>query len=398
MSRVIIIGHGFSSRLGMIRTFGKMGCEVDVVVIAAPSRFGRYQMPIDCRSKYVRKVFFSPSGNREGLIDLLLKNCVAQDEKPVLIPDSDFAASTIDLYQERLQDKFLFPHIDHMPGRIVHWMNKLNQKALAREVGLNVASGQVIHISDGRFTIPDSVKYPCFPKPLASAYGGKRGLKKCKDEKELSALLSSFNVKNIDVLVEEYIEIDKEYAVVGFANQSHVIIPAVIVLSQKGNGGHVGVAKIGELIPVAGFESLLSRFEVFVEKVGLTGLFDIDFYESNGVSYFGEMNMRYGASGYALFKNGINLPGMLLEELQGRKGMPMCMQTFKGHATFMNERVCIDDWISGKMSLIQLRRELKERERGFVYDLEDPKPYLHMKRTILQSIPKREVLKVIRGK
>ena len=398
MSRVIIIGHGFSSRLGMIRTFGKMGCEVDVVVIAAPNRFGHYQMPIDCRSKYVRKVFFSPSGNREGLIDLLLKSCVAKDEKPVLIPDSDFAASTIDLYQERLQDRFLFPHIDHVPGRIVHWMNKLNQKELAREVGLNVASGQVVHISDGRFTIPDSIQYPCFPKPLASAYGGKRGLKRCKDEKELHGLLSSFNVKNLDVLVEDYIEIDKEYAVVGFANQAHVIIPAIIVLSQKGNGGHVGVAKIGELIPVTGFEYLLSQFEVFVKSVGLTGLFDIDFYESNGVYYFGEMNMRYGASGYALFKNGINLPEMLLDELEGRKDAPMCMKTFTGHSVFMNERVCIDDWFSGKASLLQLQRELKEKERGFVYDSEDPKPYRQMKRTIIQSIPKREMLRVIRGK
>lgn len=393
MNRVIVIGHGFSSRLGMIRTFGKMGCEVDVIVIAAPDRFGHYQMPIDCRSRYVRKVFFSPSGNREGLIDLLLKNCVAQEEKPILIPDSDFAASTIDLHQNRLQDYFLFPNINHTPGQIVHWMNKLNQKCLAREIGLNVASGQVIHIVNGGFTIPNSLHYPCFPKPLASAYGGKRGLRKCNSERDLFALLSGFNVKNLDVLVEDYIEINREYAVVGFADNNQVVIPAVIFLAHQGKGTHRGVAKFGELLPKEEFKDLLESFESFVRKLQFTGLFDIDFYESQGKFYFGEMNMRYGASGYALFKEGINLPGELYHSLLGLPVNQVCNLTH--HSSFMNERVCIDDWFAGSVSLAELRRELSNKEKGFVFDSDDLAPYRSLMKRIIGLIPKRGIIRLV---
>lgn len=392
MNRVIVIGHGFSSRLGMIRSFGKMGCEVDVVVIAIPNRFGHYRMPIDCRSKYVRKVFFSPSGNREALIELLLKNCVGQDERHVLVPDSDFAASTIDLHQNRLRDYFLFPNINHTPGQIVHWMNKLNQKNLAREVGLNVASGQVIRIVDGEFTIPKTLPYPCFPKPLASAYGGKRGLRKCNDEKELFALLSGFNVKNLDVLVEDYIEINREFAVVGFADRNQVMIPAVIYLADQGKSAHRGVAKHGELLPKEGFEELLGAFETFVRKLQFTGLFDIDFYESRGTFYFGEMNMRYGASGYALFKEGINLPEVLYHSLIGQP--ENSVSDLSHRSSFMNERVCVDDWFAGCVSFSELRKELDNKEKGFVFEIDDMAPYRCLKKRIVSMIPKREMIRI----
>lgn len=394
--KVIIIGHGFSSRLGMIRTFGKMGCKVDVIVVCNRGKRTRRIKPVDCFSKYVNRVLYSDRNGREGLVELLLNECVDATQKPVLIPDSDFAASAIDLNLERLKDFFLFPNIDLKEGRIVHWMDKLNQKDLAKRIGMNVAKGCVVRIENGVYDLPSDIHYPCFPKPLASAYGGKRGMRKCNNERELRDVLDGWGVKDVDVLVEEFIPISKEYAVVGFANQKQVIIPAVIVLSQKGEGGHVGVAKIGELIPVNGFESIVPRFMEFAQTVGLTGLFDIDFYESDGVFYFGEMNMRYGASGYALFKNGINLPGLLLNELLGGIVESLPIQTYSGHSVFMNERVCIDDWFSGKNTLLQLHRELKNREQGFVFDPDDQEPYRQMKKTIWRMIPKRELLKVIR--
>ena len=394
--KVIVIGHGFSSRLGMIRTFGKMGCEVIVVVVCKQGKRARRVKPIDCYSKYVSRVLYSDKNGREGLVDLLLSECADPDQKPVLIPDSDFAASAIDLNLERLKDYFLFPNINLQEGRVVYWMNKLNQKSLAEELGMNVAKGVVIHIENGEYDLPSDIHYPCFPKPLASAYGGKRGMRRCNEERELRAVLDGWGVKDVDVLVEEFIPISKEYAVVGFANQKQVIIPAVIHLSQKGEGGHVGVAKIGELLPLEGFEAIIARFEEFVKKVGLIGLFDIDYYEADGVFYFGEMNMRYGASGYALFKNRINLPGLLLNELKGCAVDPLPAQAFFGHSEFMNERVCIDDWFSGKNTLIQLHRELKNCERGFIFDPDDQEPYRQMKKTIWRMIPKRELLKVIR--
>lgn len=393
-SKVIIIGHSFSSRLGMIRTFGEMGWDVTVLVLGTPDRRGKYRKPVDCYSKYVSRALYSPQGDRDALVEVLLTECVEKDQKPLLVPDSDFSASTIDLNQDRLAAYFLFPHIDHTQGRIVYWMNKLHQKMLAQEVGMHVAPGCLVRLEKGSYQIPESVSYPCFPKPLASAYGGKRGLKKCVDEKALRILLEGLHVKDMDVLVEDYMKIDREYAVVGFADKDRVVIPAVIYLASKGVGAHVGVAKIGQLLPRTGFEVILAQFESFVRQTHFTGLFDIDFYESGGTFYFGEMNMRYGASGYALYKAGINLPKLLCQSLLGQPQDEV--PTLTSSLSYLNERVCLDDWYGGHASTAELRKELNQKGLGFVYDPKDPEPYRQLMHRIRRLTPERMLKRLLR--
>lgn len=57
--KVVIIGHGYSSRLAVIRSVGQIGCEVTVIVMTSYKRDGRTlntKKPIDCYSKYVSHV------------------------------------------------------------------------------------------------------------------------------------------------------------------------------------------------------------------------------------------------------------------------------------------------------------------------------------------------------
>lgn len=393
---VIIIGHGYSSRLGMIRSFGECGFDVNVVVIAKPSMFGVYHKQVDYYSKYVNRYLYSKSGDREGLIRLLLKEFKSDDSKPTLIPDSDFAASTIDLYQDRLKDYFLYPTINSEQGKVVYWMNKLHQKNLASEIGLNVVPGKVIKVSAGTYEIPKDINYPCFPKPLASAYGGKLGLRKCPDQESLYVQLNKFTSRDVDVLVENYINIEKEYAVVGFANSKRVEIPAVIYLSSKGSGTHIGVAKNGQLISKAGFDDLLLQFEQFVSRLNFVGLFDIDFFEAEGKFYFGELNLRYGASGYSLYKMGINLPLQLYKALNNK---PIdSIPNYTDNLAFMNERVCVDDWLASDLPISFIINELdKNKEKGFVFSIEDPNPYRHLIKKTKRAYILKRIKKLFRA-
>ena len=114
-----------------------------------------------------------------------------------------------------------------------------------------------------------------------------------------------------------------------------------------------------------------------MQGIGFTGLFDIDFYESDGKYYFGEMNMRYGASGYSLFKEGINLPEMLYRSLCGQRVDSAMKLTHP--SSFINERVCVDDWFAGGVSSRELKDDLKNKELGFVYDSDDMAPYHALK-------------------
>ena len=191
--KVVIIGHGYTSRLAVIRSVAQIGCEVTVIVMTGYKHDGKTlntKKPIDCYSKYVSHVHFCHAKDEEGLIQLLLAKCSDPKQKVVIIPDSDFSAAAIDRNQERLEEHFLFPHIHHTPGAVIEWMDKVRQKQLACEIGLNVASSCVVEINGGKYSMPIDVNYPCFTKPLATVNGGGKSIfKRCSTETELQNVL-----------------------------------------------------------------------------------------------------------------------------------------------------------------------------------------------------------------
>lgn len=374
--KVVVIGHGYTSRLGVIRALGKAGYEVVVVVMTGYNKDGTLntKKPIDCYSKYVSEVHYCFS-DKEKLITLLLERCTDPNQKVVLFTDSDFSEAAVDENQERLLDHFLFPHINHQTGAVVAWMDKVRQKEIARRVGLNVAEGWIIDVTNGEYTIPSEINYPCFPKPLATIVGGKGGLRKCNTEEDLKSVVASLIQKKptISILVEEYKEIETEHALLGFTDGKEVVIPGIIQTMSLANGGHFGVAKQGKIMPMTGFEDLLERFKKFVLQTEFVGIFDIDFYKSEGRYYFCEMNFRYGGSGYAYTAMGVNLPDMLVRTLIGKSVGGMQRQITR-EAVFINERMCKDDWLGNYISTSEFRRLLRTADVSFVGDKEDPTP------------------------
>ena len=261
--RVVIIGHGYTSRLSIIRSVAKIGCDVTVVVMTISDKWNK---PIDCYSKYVSRFYFCGRSNGEELIQLLLEKCTEPEQKVVLIPDGDDVVAAIDTHQVQLQEHFLFPHINHEEGAIIEWMDKEKQKSLAREVGLNVANACVIEIVEGKYSIPDTIQYPCFPKPLATMKGGKGGMRRCNNVGDLKAALNYIvktRNKSLKVLIEDYKEIETEYALLGFSDGKEVMIPGVLeflTVSKR----HIGIALQGRIMPADGFEDIIKRFKKLV--------------------------------------------------------------------------------------------------------------------------------------
>lgn len=393
MRKVVIIGHGYTSRLGLIRSLGAVGCEVTVIVMVFHGRVGRFirfdgGKPIDCHSKYVNRILYCNAKDKENLIKLLLDKCTDSNQKVVIIPDSDFSASVIDNNQDRLKDYFLFPHINHTPGAVEHWMQKTTQKQLAREVGLNVADGKIVTVLNQKYEIPEGIDYPCFTKPLLTINGGKSFLKRCNNESELRKILDGVSQHfNADVLVEDFISIDTEYAVVGISDGYEVIIPGVIEFLVN-SPSHFGIAREGKIMPITGFEELMSLFKKFVQRIGFCGLFDIDFFLSNGVFYFGEINLRFGGSGYAYTAMGVNLPAMLVKSLNGVDISDMKKEVTE-MATYVNERMCVDDWSFYHISESDIYQKIDNADIKFVYNSEDSAPQRKLERYIRQQKVKR---------
>ena len=279
-AKVVIIGHGYTSRLGIIRSLSQLDCEITVIVMVYHGWFGRLirfegGRPIDCCSKYVDKFFFCSAKSEHDLIEILLTKCADPNQKTVIIPDSDFSAAVVDKHQAELRSDFLFPHINFTPGAVETWMNKDRQKALAKEMGIPVAGGLIAHVSSEGIVIPPGVHYPCFTKPLATINGGKRLLRRCDNEEELRAVLTEMGrFFNTDVLVEDYKQIDNEYAVLGVSDGKDVIIPAIIKFVATSQS-HFGIAREGIVMPIDGYEDIVHAFRELVKTIGFCGLFDI---------------------------------------------------------------------------------------------------------------------------
>lgn len=369
--KVVVIGHSFTTRLGIIRSVAEIGCEVVVVAIGNYNTSNPIK-PLDCYSKYVDQViFFDRKYGREGLVQLLLEKCVDKNQKPIIIPTSDFTAVAID--NEEIRKHFLVPYINNTISSIEYWMDKAHQKRMAIKVGLNVADSFVVSRNESAFVLPDEVKYPCFTKPLSSIGGGKRCLRRCENKTELREVLNIAEKNGIKgILVEDYLKIDEEYAVLGFSDANEVVIPGVIKF-VKGCQSHKGVAMIGEVLPIDGFKEIVDKFARFISSIGFVGLFDIDFFKCQGEFFFGELNLRIGASGNAITKMGVNLPAMFVKSMLG-EGTDGFKKEITASATYVNERMCMDDWLAGMISTKTLHRILHSGNILFIKDEKDVRP------------------------
>ena len=393
---MVVIGHSYSSRLSLIRAVAQIGCEVIVVVMTSINR-RKPQKPIDGYSKYVSRLLYCNRKKEDALVTLLMEQCKDPNQKVILVPDGDDVVVAIDRNKEILKEHFLFPHISKEPSSMSYWMEKTHQKQLAKEIGLNVAEAVVIEIKDGKYIVPPEIKYPCFPKPLATMNGGKGGMRRCDNKEDLSAaldyILSSRN-RNIKVLVEDYKKIDTEYALLGFSDGAEVTIPGVlqfIVVSKA----HTGIALQGKVVPVIGFEELIEKFKQLVLSIGFVGVFDVDFYKSDGNFYFCELNLRYGGSGYAITKKGVNLPAMMVRHFSGESVEGM-NKSVTGEAVYVNDRMCMSDWDSNYITMEEYRNYLNSADIRFVPDDNDPLPEREYRKEFVRRKMRKSVKRFIK--
>ena len=388
--KVIIIGVSFSSRLALARSIGVLGYDITIVAWSASHNASK---TVDGYSRYVSRVLFCQK-EEQAFIQLLHEKCQDEYQKVILVPDCDFSVSVIDKHQYELSTHFCFPNIKHQQGAIVEWSDKEKQKELASKLGMNVAKSITIDITNGEYVIPKSLTYPCFPKALASVSGGKAGMRKCENQAELEySLQEIIKRKNLNtkVMIEDYMQIDKEYAVLGFSNGNSVSIPGVIRFIVGSRTQH-GIALQGKIMPIKGFEQMIGLFKQFILSIGFVGLFDIDFYKSNEKLYFSELNLRYGGSGYSVVKMGVNLPAMFVESLIGCGEIDMSREVME-EAVYTNERMCFNDLVNTYISPLEYIQYIRRSDILFIEDDDDNRPYIAYKemlrRAILQYYPKK---------
>lgn len=373
----IVMGRNYASRLGMIRAAAESGCDV---IVIQTGKNTKHICRIDASSKFVLKTFIAKEPDHAQLINII-KSLESVGKKRILLPTDDYTASVIDLHLDELKENFMMPSVSGRQGELVSMMNKYRVKQIAKESGLRVAEGWVAQCIGTSYIIPDGISYPCFIKPKESFRTPLKNLMtKCDNERELALQLKRISeVSKDDVLIEELIDIDQEIAVLGVSVEGKSIIPDIISIKEH----FLGVAAIGTVCSITLYPGLEEKLTAFMEKINLTGLFDIDLFVSNGTIYFNELNLRLGASGYAVTKAIINLPGILISSLLGTNPNVEYARSFPQYH-FINEKTALSKVFAGQWSFDRYSAELAKADVTFIMDDTDSKPYSQLKKSILK--------------
>lgn len=391
----VVMGRNYTSLLSMIRAAGVAGYRC--IVIRTVHKITNKIVNLEKYSKFVDEYYYSIEPDCLDLISILQNIGKRSKEKIVLLPTDDYTASTIDMNMDVLSQYYLMPNVNNTLGGVVKIMDKNVQKELAKECGLNVSEGLEIKIENGIYTIPDDMKYPCFTKPEISFQGNKNCMKKCNNREELEQVVKEVAKKsNCSLLVEQFIEIEKEYGVLGYAGKSGIYLPCLVEKKEIGSGSHKGVTLIGKVTSLKKVHPIIQKkLEQLLLKTGFMGLIDIDLYESKGQLYFNELNLRLGAFGFAALCNGINLPQMFLCEINNLPIMDFKTE-MDSEIQCLSEKVNLEDFCDGYCSFKTYLSRNKQVLYHFIkWNGNDPQPYKYFQKIERQQIVKRFIKNII---
>lgn len=368
MKKIIVISKIQLAPIGVIRSLAKAGYSVDLLYFAAHKGDSRFV----ATTKYVGKVVEVSDNSEQKAVDALLYDFNVDGAKGVLFPVDDYSALMIDRNREKLRERFDMPCV--IGSSIADRMDKSVQSQLAKSNGLKTAKEWVVSLDSDSIIIPDDVVFPCFVKPAVSALGGKSELKKCEDLKELRDQLVKMQnrEKKRSVLVQEYLNIQKEYDIGGVCNDWQVFIPAVIrkdIVAQH----NCGVTLKGTVVDKNEISENLPRLVSFLQSVRYVGMFDLEIMVTDNGLYFGELNLRSGGPSYSYFLCGVNLPDLAVNAVL-QKSIDISSIQIEYNRSFYNNITTWQDYLDGYLTKTDLRRIQNTCDYSILTCDDDPAP------------------------
>lgn len=389
---VIVLSRNYSTGLGVIRSLGAAGYTVDL--IASTKKKG--SSIIASSSKYIRNSVevLTPKIQGDsglGLMNILKKYARTSKEKMVLFPVDDFTTSVVDANRDFLKEYFFIPGIiEGNQGSLVEKMDKKTQGEMARKAGILTPLEWTISLKE-EVMIPQDMVYPCFVKPLQSISGQKTEMKICNNNFELHQHL--IRMKNFyserSVLVQEFLDVEKEFDLSGVCLDQHVIIPAVIEKTKIARY-ELGVTMSGKMISPENLGVVKDKIFEMLRQLHYNGMFDLELILSNGKIYFNEINFRSGGPNFAYFLSGINLPALYVKGIMGGEVSPEEEHVKAYGKTFVYEKVAWEDYIHSYISKKELKKCLEEADYMLLTNEDDPKPgKIFRKRIFLSAMKNR---------
>lgn len=378
--RVIVIGGNHHNTLGAIRGLGRKG--VMSIVILHSNVKDNYVL----KSKYILDSCIVKDENE--LLETLLK---FQSAVPVVvICTSDFSASVIDRNHDLLKDYFYLPGCEEQ-GLLTKNMDKVVMSSLAKECGLRIPQTQTINCANVDLS---KISFPCITKPLVSFEGKKSDIIICNNQDELEDYLC--HITSGRLLVQDYIEKESEYQLIGLANNGEFLIPGkTVILTQShcSNTGFLHYVKLDGTEPI-------KECKLFLEKSGFSGLFSMEFIRDHyGNDYFMEINYRNDGNAISVIDAGVNLPYIWYQSCIDSEFSINNTNAEIRELYVIPEYNEILLWYEGKLGFISMLRDFFKTDSYMEFDPDDLAPTsgkLGMLRLMLQCALRKPLKDVLR--
>ena len=361
-NKLILIGGDHYNGLSLVRLFGKKGFHPYGIIVGSGAASGFLK-----ESKYWERVWTVSDESR--ILDILMDNFKEETVKPVLIPWSDGAASTIDNNLELLSQYFIIPSIGKKQSALYEMMDKGRQVEFAHACGLQIAESYEIDLTCPLNT--EGIKFPCIGKPIVSCEGDKKDIKKIDNRDELLAYLEVLKNKGYHrFLLQEYVTIEKEYDVEGFLDgEQSTYFVSEKVRTWPNIGGPTAYAFS---VNNPSLNAEVDKIVAYLRKIGYSGLFDVEIFKVGDRYLFNEMNWRNSAVCFAALYSGVEYPLYWYNAVTGREcaihrpaeyGI-YCMVELLDFQRVKHREMSLPAWL----------KDLKRSKARAYYDRDDPGP------------------------
>ena len=302
MGKVIIVGNNHHNTLGIIRSLGRGGYDVQCYIVDEKITDSFLE-----KSRYVKdfKMFHS----LDGLFDFLMSEVETDKPLPILTT-SDLLAEFLDNHYDDLRSKYILCNCANKQGGISYWMAKERQLQVARQVGLTVPNSVEVNLKDGKRLV-QNIHFPCILKPEKSSVASKENVRICHNEAQLQVALEEISPYCEDVIVQDYIQRDYEFLIMGMRSrkQGVVIIPGGLhKLRTCKKTKSLGMFAYAYTTPDIDKSINTEAIERFLEEIDYEGIFSVEFMISKEVAYFLEINFRNDGTQFCFEGAGVNLP------------------------------------------------------------------------------------------
>lgn len=358
---IVLIALEHYNPLGIIRSFGEMGINIDFVGI-------KYKVPVASASKYVGTLHQVDS--IEQAYETVLKQYGnIYDEtgiKPILLFSDDDVYSIFDEHIEELLTKFITANAGKN-GRVIEFMDKGLIQECAKRHGLPVIESHVVKPGE----VPEGLVYPVITKaisPLAGAWKGDFHI--CENEQELRENMATINAEKC--MIQPYIEKETEVQYEGFSyNHGKGMFTGIQIANNYPIKGYYGPYM--NIFPPTHPE-YISKLNAMLEEIGFEGLWEIEFLiDKEGNYWFLEINFRSSPWHRAATVAGMPLAYYWIQTmLTGNCPESNTFEPFDAMVETVDYSKRVE---TGRCTLAEWLSDFKNAKCTYYYDAEDQEPW-----------------------